>query len=109
MAFSQVSVFLPLRRYECCPWQRPVGNMYGGYRRNASGNLILVPVFDSSPSTWNSFNQNWTVRLTPATLGTMPGDASDLSLATILGTPPPQSLVSDFTPPPLSSVPPGEH
>jgi hypothetical protein len=53
VTFAQAEYFLPRPRYRCCPWtlETPEGTV-----NNA----------DDWPRDWDSFNQTWSVRLTPA-------------------------------------------
>jgi hypothetical protein len=59
-AYAQLELYLPRARYTCCPWATPdydIINNFSGWKNR----------YDGSPSDWSSFNQNWNVRLIPAT------------------------------------------
>ncbi|MFV0442422.1 MAG: Tad domain-containing protein [Planctomycetaceae bacterium] len=68
VTFAQVSVFIPRFMYTCCPWatlRRPDPNDPDGPPRWWVHN-------NGWPTAWNLFNQNWTVKLVPATVATIP-------------------------------------
>lgn len=99
IAFSQVFVFIPRARYlragDCHPWCRQRMECVQG----AGGQTICYPVcdvsiYDNWPREWDLFNQNWMVKLVPATVDT---------LADIIRTPP-ASIASAAQPPNLAGV-----
>jgi hypothetical protein len=71
VTFAQAEVYIPRARYACCPWSTP----YTCYRQV---NGVQVPFtcyidhYDNWPHQWDLFNQNWTVRLGPATAENLP-------------------------------------
>ena len=72
--FAQVSVFIPKARYRCCPWLIPLYSRWGQFRGYATNmdnwpdnRWPLRPGSPFQPPRWDLFNQNWTVRLVPAT------------------------------------------
>ena len=69
VTFAQAEVYLPQRRYTCCPWATPYT------RIDPTTGLPLTEYIshvDNWPRQWDLFNQNWTVRLVPATASTLP-------------------------------------
>lgn len=64
VTFSQISLYIPRQMYRCCPWAWP------WYDRQ--GNIHWILHTNGWPNGWNLFNQNWMVRLTPATTQTLP-------------------------------------
>lgn len=76
-AFAQVSIFIPRPRFRLGPnqlWHHPRTGQ---------------PYMDPWPSNWDSFNQNWTVRLVPTTVSTLPDilQAPPTTLSTAVTTP----------------------
>jgi hypothetical protein len=58
--FAQIELFLPRDRYRCCPWTE---NFFDG-----RGDFDYEVVHgDGFPQNYDSFSQNWQVRLMPAT------------------------------------------
>lgn len=67
VTFSQTEVYIPQSRYTCCPWVTTTCyDQYGDPH-----NCFYVHT-DNWPQRWDLFNQNWTVRLVPATAATLP-------------------------------------
>lgn len=66
--FAQVSVFIPRARHLDGPWA------WQEERVDEFGNTYIVyhNHMDGWPSSWNLWNQNWTVKLVPATSRTIP-------------------------------------
>jgi hypothetical protein len=64
VTFAEISLYIPRRMYTCCPWARP---WY-----DDDGNIHWTVYTNGWPSGWDLFNQNWTVRLTPATTDALP-------------------------------------
>jgi Putative Flp pilus-assembly TadE/G-like len=63
--FAEARLYIPRRRYHCCPWITPVYSETGTLEReyaNADGWI----------DEWSTFNQNWTIRLVPATADSLP-------------------------------------
>lgn len=58
MAFAQIELYIPQPRLRCCPWLVPIETRDG---------YTYADRTDYWPRDWDSFSQNWTVRLTPAT------------------------------------------
>jgi hypothetical protein len=50
--------------YHCCPWATPWYDQWG--------NVHWTVYTNGWPNGWNLFNQNWMVRLVPATTETLP-------------------------------------
>lgn len=95
LAYAQVSVFVPVPRYKCCPWSEIVGF-------DQQGTPIWVNHVDDWgnpewPMRWDLFNQNWTAQLAPAT--------SD-SVAAILQSQLTQQSIPNYQPPNLGNVAP---
>ncbi len=66
--FASVQLFIPRGRFRCCPWIVP---NYGEDER--SGEIEDYSANgDNWSHAWNTFNQNWMVRLVPATAQTIP-------------------------------------
>lgn len=63
IAFARVAVFVPRPRYQWsspCPiWSCPSYDWWGTLRCG-------IPCFDSWPTEWSLFNQNWAARMIPA-------------------------------------------
>ncbi len=64
LTFAQVQLFVPRAMYACCPWAR------AWYDRE--GNIHWVVHYNGWPNHWDSFTQNWMVRLAPATSDSIP-------------------------------------
>lgn len=99
IAFSQVFVFIPRARYlrngSCHPWCRQrMECVQTGTGSTVCYPVCDVPVFENWPREWDLFNQNWMVKLVPASVD---------SLADILRTPP-ASIASAAQPPNLTGV-----
>ncbi len=69
VTFAQTEVYLPQARFTCCPWATPVQRTDPG---TGLTTIDYIPHYDNWPRTWDLFNQNWTVRLVPATASTAP-------------------------------------
>ena len=65
ITFGQATVFLPRWRYRCCPWLIPQYDNWGRYQGDGVNR-------DNWPTHWDSFNQNWMAKLTPATAEALP-------------------------------------
>ncbi|MFG0335490.1 MAG: TadE/TadG family type IV pilus assembly protein [Maioricimonas sp. JB049] len=66
--FAQIRLFIPRPRYLCCPWIAPSygedgqsGDIVGWYARR-----------DNWSQRWDTFNQNWMVKLVPANSEAIP-------------------------------------
>jgi hypothetical protein len=67
VTFAQAEVSIPRARYVCCPWVTTTCyDLYGDPQP-----CFHVHV-DNWQRQWDLFNQNWTVRLVPATAATLP-------------------------------------
>ena len=64
ITFAQVSLFAPRFMYRCCGWYRPWTDYHGYVHWGLHTN--------GWPGSWNLFNQNWMVKLSPATTPTLP-------------------------------------
>ncbi|MBM4076541.1 MAG: hypothetical protein FJ267_13000 [Planctomycetes bacterium] len=99
-AFAQASIFLPRAKFQCCPWGYEVPcSAEGGIcclirYDNSPGSWNSFTLSNTDPSViqtiiddehtfsfdarwerfgqWNSFNQNWTTKLVPATSSSIP-------------------------------------
>ncbi len=66
--FATVRLFIPRSRFRCCPWIVP---NYGEDER--SGEVLGYSANrDNWSSAWNTFNQNWMVKLVPSTADAIP-------------------------------------
>ncbi|MCA9114556.1 MAG: hypothetical protein KDA79_05680 [Planctomycetaceae bacterium] len=65
ITYSQSIVYLPHWRYRCCPWLVPQYDNWGRYQGLGLNR-------DNWPSSWDSFNQNWTAKPVPATAQSLP-------------------------------------
>lgn len=63
MTFAQTHLYIPRARYACCPWATP----YTCYDQFGNPYTCWVDHYDNWPRRWDLFNQNWTVKLVPAT------------------------------------------
>ncbi|WLD10953.1 TadE/TadG family type IV pilus assembly protein [Planctellipticum variicoloris] len=63
VTFAQAEIYIPFRRYACCPWAYPVACT----DENGQPATCWINQYDNWPHEWDLFNQNWTARLTPAT------------------------------------------
>jgi hypothetical protein len=63
VTFAQAHVYIPRARFACCPWSHPVLC----YDDDGRPMTCWVDHYDNWPRRWDLFNQNWTVKLTPAT------------------------------------------
>lgn len=86
LTFSQVTVFVPWSRLRCCPWLVPQYDNWGEFRGYGVNQ-------DNWPNEWTLLNQNWMVKLVPAT---------SPSIVPIIQTQPPG--VPGFRPPNLGSA-----
>ncbi|MCH8830592.1 MAG: Tad domain-containing protein [Planctomycetes bacterium] len=95
--FAQATIFIPRRRYLCCPWAWPywvtVTLPDGTQYREIRWRLNI----ESWPQGWDLLNQNWTTKLVPATT---------MNLGSILEQSPPG--INGFRPPRFSGVSPGD-
>jgi hypothetical protein len=64
VSFAQTSLFLPRPRFRCCPWSTQVTRVDPITHQIHSE---WFDNYDSWPWEWNLYNQNWSVRLVPAT------------------------------------------
>jgi hypothetical protein len=64
VTFSQTTIFIPMKRYRCCPWteSRRVNDPITGEPR-----MQQVSIYDNWSGEWDLFNQNWMAKLVPAT------------------------------------------
>jgi hypothetical protein len=94
VTFAQAHVYIPRQRFRCCPWSTPAVC----FATDPSGNRYAYRCwsdhYDNWPRRWDLFNQNWTVKLTPATA---------TQLGPILATHPGGNVVG-YQPPALWSV-----
>jgi len=67
VTFAQAEVYIPNRRLQCCPWITTTC-----YDQYGDPHDCEVWHMDNWPQRWDLFNQNWTVRLVPATASTLP-------------------------------------
>lgn len=96
VTFAQAEIYIPLKRYACCPWAYPVRCL----DQNGEPTTCWIDQYDNWPREWDLFNQNWTARLTPAT---------SVSLIPILQIHPNQYLsgyLSNYTPPRVAGISP---
>ena len=66
--FAQATIFIPRRRYHCCPW----GWWSTWTDRNGQPQRTWHDYTDGWSHEWSTFNQNWTVKLVPATAERLP-------------------------------------
>jgi len=88
VTFAQAHVYIPRARFACCPWSTPSIC----YDQNRIPYTCWTDHYDNWPRRWDLFNQNWTVKLTPATvtyltaiLATNPGGTVQSYAAPALG------------------------
>lgn len=62
--FAQVTLFIPAPRRQCCPWEWPFQYFDSNTMSWQTG---WTPNYDGWSNDWSMFNQNWTVKLVPAT------------------------------------------
>lgn len=94
VTFAQADIYIPRRRYACCPWAYPVPCTDPSGQRTT----CWIDQYDNWPHEWDLFNQNWTARLTPATAS---------SLIPVLQTHPSQYLtgyLASYVPPRVGSL-----
>lgn len=63
--FAEVRLYIPRRRFHCCPWITPVYSETGIHMDDALN-------ADNWSNEWSTFNQNWTIRLVPAAADSLP-------------------------------------
>jgi hypothetical protein len=86
VTFAQIRMFIPRRRFYCCPWAVPTytetGNPAGWYPNTDNWNFNWRDRNRQryQKYAWSTFNQNWTIKLVPATAQSIPD---------ILSAPPP--------------------
>jgi hypothetical protein len=66
--YAVARLYIPRRRHVCCPWGWPQ------QRTDQFGNpyTYWVDNMERRSHEWSTFNQNWTIRLVPANVDTMP-------------------------------------
>ncbi len=91
LTFAQAHLYIPRARYACCPWS----SRYTCYDAQRQPYPCWVDHYDNWPRRWDLFNQNWTVKLVPATTR---------YIGPILATHPGHAAVSRYRAPNLSSI-----
>lgn len=61
--FAQVTLFIPRARHHCCPW----GWYHTWIDADGVPQQQWIDHMDNWSPEWSTFNQNWTVKLVPAT------------------------------------------
>ncbi len=65
--YAQITLYIPQSRRQCCPWEWP----YTYIDANGILQTGWTPNMDGWSNEWSTFNQNWTVKLVPATVDSL--------------------------------------